>query len=112
MTHKDELKAGVPVMRVFKARAVAGKEAELAEKLATTSVGVVSGKAGFVGHLAGQPAETTGSDFVFITLWKDFSALKAVFGDRWRESFLPPGYAEIIEQHSIEHYELAAARRL
>ena len=105
---ESELKAGVPIIRVFRARAVAGKEAELAKKLATTSVGVVSGKAGFVGHLAGQPAETTGRDFVFITMWKDFAALKAVFGDGWRESFLPPGYAEIIDQHSIEHYELTA----
>jgi len=94
-------------MRVFKARAVAGKEAELAKKLATTSVGVVSGQAGFVGHLAGRPAETTSRDFVFITLWKDFGALNAVFGDGWRESFLPPVYAEIIDEHSIEHYELA-----
>jgi len=103
---KGELKAGVPIVRVFKARAKAGKERELAKKLATTSVGVVKDKAGFIGYFAGQSAEVGGRDFIFITMWRHFLALREVFGDSWRESFLPPGYADIIEEHSIEHFEL------
>jgi len=106
MANNEQLTCGVPIVRVFKARAVVGKEKELAKKLATTSIGVVKDKPGFSGYFAGQPAQAGGRDFVFITVWRDFLALKDVFGESWRESFLPPGYAEIIEAHSIEHYEL------
>ena len=106
MTNPRDLKPGVPLVRLFKARAHPGKERELAEKLARTSPTVVKGKAGFLGYLTGGPSQANGRDFFFITIWRDFPALKEVFGDAWRESHLPPGYAELIEAHSIEHYEL------
>ena len=103
---KNDLKAGVPIVRVFRARAKPGKEKELAEKLSKTSPTVVKDKPGFLGYFAGGPAKSGSRDFFFITLWRHFPALKGVFGDSWRDSHLPPGYAEIIEEHSIEHYEL------
>ena len=106
MTNNNELKAGVPIVRVFKARARPGKEKELAEELAKTSPTVVKGEAGFLGYLAGGPAQADSRDFLFVSMWRDFLALKEVFGDSWRESYLPPRYAELIEEHSIEHYEL------
>ncbi len=106
MTKDDQLKAGVPIVRVFKARARVGKAKELAEKLARTSPAVVRDKAGFVGYLAGGPAQPDGREFLFISIWRHFFAVKDVFGDSWRESYLPSGYAELIEEHSVEHYEL------
>ena len=106
MTDNGELKAGVPIVRVFKARARPGKEVELAEKLARTSPTVVKDKAGFLGYLAGGPAQSDRGDFLFISMWRHFGALKEAFGDSWRESHLPRGYAELIEAHSVEHYEL------
>lgn len=105
MAKSDDLKAGVPIARVFRARAKPGKEKELAEKLSRTSPTVVKDKPGFLGYLAGGPAKSDSRDFFFITMWRDFLALKEVFGDSWRDSHLPRGYAEIIEKHSIEHYE-------
>jgi len=104
MAKKDELKAGVPIVRVFRARAKPGKEKELAEKLNKTSPTVVTDKPGFLGYFAGGPAKSDSRDFFFITMWRHFLALREVFGDSWRDSHLPPGYAEIIEEHSIEHY--------
>lgn len=106
MSGTDELKADVPLVRVFRARAKAGKEKELAEKLANTSPTVVKDKAGFIGYFAGGPAQPGSRDFFFISMWRHSRALKDVFGDSWRESHLPPGYGEIIEEHSIVHYEL------
>jgi len=102
----DELKADVPIARVFRARARPGREKELADKLARTSPTVVRDRTGFLGYLAGGPAQPDSRDFFFISMWRHFPALKAVFGDSWQESHLPPGYAELIEEHSIEHYEL------
>jgi len=46
-----EPKAGVPIIRVFRARARAGKERELADKLANTSPTVVKGKPAYLGYL-------------------------------------------------------------
>jgi len=106
MANNNELKAGVAIVRVFKARARPGKESELAEKLARTSPTVVKDKTGFLGYFTGGPAQPHSRDFCFISMWRHFLALKEVFGDAWRESHLPPGYAELIEEHSIEHYEL------
>jgi hypothetical protein len=106
MAKNDDLKADVPIVRVFRARAKPGKEKELAEKLSKTSPTVVKGKPGFLGYFAGGPAKSGSRDFFFISMWRHFLALKEAFGDSWRDSHLPPGYAEIIEEHSIEHYEL------
>ena len=89
MTRNDELKAGVPIVRVFKARARPGKEKDLAEKLAKTSPTVVKDEAGFLGYFAGGPAQPDSRGFLFISLWHDFLALKAVFGEPWQESHLP-----------------------
>jgi len=36
----------------------------------------------------------------------DAGALKARFGPEWRVPLLPPGYAELIEDCSVEHYRL------
>ena len=106
MSKNSELNPGVPIVRVFRARAKAGKEKELAEKLANTSPTVVKDKAGFLGYFAGGPAQPDSRDFLFISMWRNSRALRDVFGDSWRESHLPPGYGEIIEEHSIVHYEL------
>ena len=106
MAKTDDLRPDVPIVRVFKARAKPGKERELAEKLGKTSPSVVKDRQGFLGYFAGGPANPGGREFLFISMWHHFLALKEVFGDSWRDSHLPPGYAEIIEEHSIEHYEL------
>ena len=101
-----EPKAGVPIIRVFRARARAGKERELADKLANTSPTVVKGKPAYLGYFAGGPAYTDGRDFIFVSMWESFAGMKGVFGDSWADSHLPDGYRELIEEHSVDHYEL------
>lgn len=107
MSMDAELKAGVPIVRIFRARAKPGKESQLASKLATTSADLVRVRPGLVAYLAGGPGHAQGSDFLFITIWRHFHAMKELFGEQWRMSLLPPGYEELIETHSVEHYELA-----
>jgi quinol monooxygenase YgiN len=101
-----ELRSGVPILRLFKARARPSCESALAEKLATSSVQVVRDEPGFLGFLCAGPANNTDRDFVFASMWRDVDAIKARFGHDWRVSFLPPGYAELIEEFSVEHYHL------
>lgn len=106
--HEDsaELRQGVPILRIFTARAKPGCERALAQKLASTSVDVVQNEPGFLGYLSGGPATSGGRNFVFASVWRDVDALKARFGKQWRDSYLPSGYAEVIEECAVEHYHL------
>jgi quinol monooxygenase YgiN len=101
-----ELNPSVPIIRVFRARARQGREKALADKLATSSVQVVQGQPGFVGHLVAGPANEHQYEFIFASIWTDADAIKARFGPEWRVSLLPPGYKELIEECSVEHYHL------
>jgi hypothetical protein len=78
----------------------------LANKLATSSVEVVQGQPGFLGYLVAGPAGEGQHEFIFASIWADSDAVKARFGERWRVSMLPPGYAELIEECSVDHYQL------
>src|SRR5215467_16167748 len=101
-----ELRPSVPIIRVFRARAKRGCERALADKLATSSVEVVQGQPGFLGHLAAGPASEHQHEFIFASIWANVDAVKARFGEQWRHSLLPPGYAELIEGCSVDHYHL------
>ena len=101
-----ELRPSVPIIRVFRARARQGCKRALADKLATSSVQVVQGQPGFFGYLVAGPANESQHEFIFASIWTDADALKARFGQEWRVSLLPPGYAELIEECSVEHYHL------
>ncbi len=101
-----EVRSGVPILRLFKARAKPNCESALAEKLATSSVQVVRDEPGFLGFVCAGPASSADRDFVFASMWRDVDTIKARFGRDWRVSFLPPGYAELIEECSVEHYHL------
>ena len=101
-----ELRPSIPIIRVFRARARHGCEGALAEKLATSSVEVVQGQPGFLGHLVAGPARENQSEFIFASIWADAEAVKSRFGADWRLSLLPPGYAELIEACTVDHYHL------
>ncbi|HLB97684.1 MAG TPA: antibiotic biosynthesis monooxygenase [Acetobacteraceae bacterium] len=101
-----EIRPSVPIMRVFRARARQGCTITLADKLATSSVQVVQGQPGFLGYLVAGPANESQHEFIFASIWTDADALKVRFGPEWRDALLPPGYADVIETCSVEHYHL------
>ena len=88
-----ELRPSVPIIRVFRARARQGCERALADKLATSSVEVVQGQPGFLGYLVAGPASEHQHEFIFASIRANADAVKARFGEEWRVSLLPPGYA-------------------
>jgi quinol monooxygenase YgiN len=103
-----ELRPAIPIVRVFRARARPGCESALAQKLATSSIEVVQGQPGFLGYLVAGPARDQQRDFIFASIWADADAVKARFGEAWRVSHLPPGYAALIEECFVDHYHLTA----
>jgi quinol monooxygenase YgiN len=96
------------VMRVFEVRAKAGYADALEKKLASTSISVVQGQPGNLGYFFGKKAGSA-DEFVFVSLWDSLASVKTQFGDDWEQSYLPPGYAEIIDECSIKHFEFDGA---
>ena len=94
------------ILRVFEVRAKPGHTQTLKQKLSDASIAVVRGEPGNGGYLFGECLSATGRDLVFISLWQDLAAVKARFGEKWEESFLPPGYEDSIEQCSVRHLEV------
>jgi len=93
------------VMRIFEVRAKKGCAEELEKKLASTSVSVVQGQSGNLGHFFGKKSSSSDHEYIFVSIWQDLAAVKTRFGDDWEQSYLPPGYEDMIEDCSIKHYK-------
>lgn len=99
------IKLSNSILRIFEVRAKPGQAKTLRQKLSDTSVSVVDGKPGNIGYFFGENLSADENSLVFISVWKDLESVKSLFGEEWEESFLPPGYDEIIESCSIRHVE-------
>lgn len=101
-----------PVMRLFEARAKPGRADELAQKLSSTSIDVVRNKPGNLGYFFGRNDADDKDVLVFASIWVDFHAVKDRFGEDWQSSYLPEGYAELIDECSVRHFVLASGSHL
>lgn len=97
-----------PIMRLFEAVAKAGCGDELASKFATTSAGVVADEPGNQGYFFGRSVAQKDDVLVFASMWRDLDAVKERFGADWQNSYLPEGYEDLIESHSVRHIDLTA----
>lgn len=95
-------------MRMFQVHAKEGYAQELIEKFATTSSKVVQGEPGNEGYFFGQGVASESDFVVFASIWRDMEAIKNRFGENWQDSFLPPGYEELIDECSVRHIDLSS----
>lgn len=102
----DEAHVG-PIMRLFQVRAKPGQSAALIEKFSTTSADVVRNEPGNKGYVFGRGVADDADVVIFASLWTDLAAVKERFGESWRESFLPEGYDDLIEDCSVHHIDVA-----
>ncbi|WP_076445018.1 antibiotic biosynthesis monooxygenase [Roseivivax lentus] len=93
---------------MFQVRTKPGRAAELIGKFGVTSAKVVRGHPGNQGYFYGYGVGSNEDYVVFTSVWRDLEAVKARFGDAWRESFLPPGYEDLIEDCSIHHIDVGS----
>ena len=96
-----------PVLRLFQVRVSDGNADRLLEKFATTSADVVRNEDGNQGYFFGRDVNGEENTLVFASLWQDLAAVKRRCGDDWQQSFLPEGYEDMIEAHSIRHIDLS-----
>jgi quinol monooxygenase YgiN len=97
-----------PVLRLFQVKIKEGHEETLMEKFATTSADVVRNEPGNAGYFFGRGLASDEGYLVFASLWDDLEAVKRRFGETWQQSFLPEGYDNLIEEHSIRHIDLSS----
>ena len=97
-----------PILRLFEARPKPGSADKLAKKFETTSASVVRDAPGNKGYFFGRSSPDEGQTLFFASLWVDLDAVKARFGVDWRSSYLPDGYAELVDECSVRHFNLAS----
>ena len=96
-----------PILRVFQVRAKSGCAAELVAKFGVTSAKVVQGHHGNLGYFFGGGVGDDEDYVVFTSVWRDLEAVQARFGETWQQSFLPPGYEELIEECFVRHIDVS-----
>ena len=96
-----------PVLRLFEVRAKPGCADDLMRKFATTSADVVRDTRGNEGYYFGRGTGGDEDVVFFASVWTDMDAVGERFGADWQSSFLPPGYDDLIEQHSVRHFDLS-----
>ncbi len=96
-----------PVLRLFEVRTKPGCAEDLMRNFATTSADVVRDNPGNEGYFFGRGAGSDDDVVFFASVWTDLNAVRERFGTDWQESFLPPGYEDLIDEHSVRHFDLS-----
>ena len=94
-----------PVLRIFEVRTKPNCAGKLLENFATTSSQVVVGEPGNNGYFFGRCIERD-NVVLFVSVWKDLAAIQSKFGRDWQVSYLPDGYADLIEDCTVRHFDL------
>ena len=102
------MKSQARILRIFDVRTKPGCAANLLEKFASTSAGVVDCEPGNLGYFFGEGVEQDRDTVMFVSVWESMSAVKARFGTDWQSSYLPPGYEDLIESCSVRHISVGA----
>ena len=95
-----------PVLRIFEVRAKPNCAGTLLENFATTSAKVVSGEPGNTGYFFGRCVAGEDDVILFVSVWESLAAVQARFGEDWRVSYMPDGYADLIEECSLRHFDM------
>jgi quinol monooxygenase YgiN len=93
------------IVRVFRARAKPGMVDALEQRAREEVIPEVAAAAGLVAYHAGRPHGDS-RDFVMVTVWEDLDAVRAFAGDDYTRAVLYGDTPELIEEMSLEHYEV------
>ena len=97
----------MPIIRIFRATAREGQADAFHAFFTTDAVEIVRRCDGLLAVTVGLPTDESPRRFMMTTIWRDLDALKGFTGDNWREAYIAPQEAPLIESASVEHYDLA-----
>jgi Antibiotic biosynthesis monooxygenase. len=93
------------IIRVFRPRIHAGKEAEFESFLRDVAIPLVSHQSGLVAQHVGRPRDGSSTEFVYVTVWQDIESIRAFAGERWQEAVISPDEEDLLQDTWIGHYE-------
>jgi hypothetical protein len=92
------------IIRVFRARIRAGKQAEFKRLVQTQSIPWLEPQPGLVAYYAGEPLGEDAREFVMVTLWQDLASLRAFVGDDWEAPVVTEDEQPLVESMVADHY--------
>ena len=94
------------IIRVFRPTIHPGKEAEFESFLRDTAIPLVSRQSGLIAQHVGKPRDSSSTEFVYVTVWKDDESIKAFAGERWQKALITPEEDHLLKDTWIGHYEV------
>ncbi len=100
------------IVRVFRAKPRAGKQAEFKRKVEELSIPLVKRQTGMVAYFAGKPLDTDSDEFVMVTVWNSVPDLKAFAGDNWQKAVIPEEELPLLKETTVHHYDVFGSSSL
>ncbi|MCJ8276697.1 MAG: antibiotic biosynthesis monooxygenase [Bdellovibrionales bacterium] len=95
------------ILRIFEVITKPNCSEKMLENFKSTSTQVVENEPGNLGYYFGKGVASEKESVIFVSIWKDLESIQNRFGENWKESYLPEGYEEIIEVHSLKHIDVS-----
>ena len=94
-----------PVVRIFRARVIPGRQAELADLVRELSIPNLSQSDGLLAYYPGAPLGDS-EEFSMVSIWRDLGAVRAYAGKDWSKPVIYDGEEQVLAEVHVHHYEL------
>ena len=92
------------IIRVFRATARPGLEADYERMIREDSTMLVQSQKGLVALYTGARLEP-GNELVMVSVWEDEESVAAFAGPKWHSPVALPGEAELVLQTEVANYQ-------
>ena len=93
------------LIRVFRASVRPGAEADYDRILREVAIPSLQRQPGLVALHVGHGLPSSIDEYVMVSVWKDFEAMKAWTGDDWWHAVVYPGEARLVTESHVDHFE-------
>lgn len=93
------------IIRLFRATINADLKAEFEIDFREVSLSLIESLDGVVSVQIAKPTDLSDDQYIMISTWENYDAIKAAFGEGWAEPHIPDGMAKNIIAGSLEHLE-------
>lgn len=93
------------LIRVFRAKARPGKQAEFKKCIEMLTLPNIRHRSGMVAFYPGQTADARSDEFVLVTVWRDSAADKMHSSADWARAIIPPEALPLLEDFHIQAYQ-------
>jgi heme-degrading monooxygenase HmoA len=97
------------IIRVFRARVFEGKQEEFEQFFLNKALPMIKSMEGLVSVSVGKPSESTPTEFMMTTVWRDLDSLKGFAGENWLNAVIDPDEADLLVETFAHHYELVSS---